>query len=130
MKDKDKLADILGEEATKDVYDWTFVDRKGEIKVKADDSFQDARPFTEGLAAVQSRGKDSKGIWGFINTEFKTAVPFCFEQVSDFRAGLAFANAIESANEKTGCEQYFQGYGIDEQQMYIDKTGKIIKPQW
>jgi len=134
MKDKDKLAAILGTEATEGIYDWTYVDRKGEAKVKLDDTFQDARPFSEGLAAVKTR--PSKGNWGFINMEFKTAIPACFEKVSDFRAGLASVYVVEYANEKPGCEQYFQAIGkeagnfYEARNVYIDKTGKIIKPQW
>ncbi|MBS1797241.1 MAG: WG repeat-containing protein [Acidobacteria bacterium] len=124
--DKDQLTGLLGAEATKDLYDWTYVDRKGEYKVQLKDTFADARPFAEGLAAVSDRG--SKGKWGFINTEFKAATPFCFDKVGDFRAGLALVSVDPYA--ENNCGQYAEFKSGRARDIYIDKTGRAVKPQW
>lgn len=128
-KDAEKLEQIMSAEEMRNFFDWTYVDRKGEIKVALDDTFQDARPFSEQLAAVKPRPND-KGNWGFINTEFKLVIPACFEKVSDFRADLAKVLIYSYAKEIKGCEAYDTGTNHDERNAYIDKTGKIIKPQW
>lgn len=129
VQDKDKLTAIMGAEAMKDFYDWTYVDRKGNIKVPLNDTFQDARPFAEGMAAVKPRPND-KGNWGFINTEFKLAIPACFEKVADFRGGLASVLIYNYPKEIKDCAGYDFGTNNDDRNVYIDKTGKIIKPQW
>lgn len=46
--------------------------------------FEKARPFREGLAAVQHNGQ-----WGFINRQGNWVIPPQFAQVWDFREGLA-----------------------------------------
>ncbi|MCY7345924.1 MAG: WG repeat-containing protein [Pyrinomonadaceae bacterium] len=125
---KEELTAIMGSEVMKDFYDWTYIDRKGVMKVKLDDPFQNARPFAEGMAAVIPRTSDRR--WAFINTEFKLAIPACFEKVNDFRGGLASVFVVQYANEKKGCEQYFQGTGVGSRDAYIDKTGNVVKPQW
>ncbi len=129
VQDKDKLTAIMGAEAMKDFYDWTYIDRKGNVKVPLNDTFQDARPFAEGMAAVKPRPND-KGNWGFINPEFKLAIPACFEKVADFRGGLASVLVYNYPKEIKGCESYDFGTNNDDRNVYIDKTGKIIKPQW
>lgn len=130
VQDKEKLTAIMGLEAMKDFYDWTYIDRKGNIKVPLNDTFQDARPFAEGMAAVKPRPND-KGNWGFINTEFKLVIPACFTKVSDFRGGLASVIVYSYPKEIKGCEAYdFSEEGSGWAAFYIDKTGKAIKPQW
>lgn len=121
---KEELSELLGNDVTSGVYDWVFVDRKGDIKIKINDSFQNARPFAEGLAAIQDRA--SKSRWGFINKEFQSAVPACFDKVGDFRAGLAFVWIVDYEGI---CEQY-KGKDLKNGYLYIDKTGKPVQPQW
>ena len=128
---EEKKKRVHGFGAPADVYDWTFVDRKGNVKIDLENTFREARPFAEGLAAVQSRADVADGRWGFINPEFKSAVPFCFEKVNDFRAGLALVFLVEYANEKKGCERYGAGSGGSaDRNFYIDKNGNVVKPQW
>ncbi len=129
VQDKEKLAAIMSSEEMKDFYDWTYIDRKGNIKVPLNDTFQNARPFAEGMAAVKPRPNE-KGNWGFINTEFKLVIPACFKQVSDFRGGLASVIVYDYAKEIKGCEAYDFGTTYEERFFYIDKTGKRINPQW
>ncbi|CAN5507341.1 hypothetical protein BH11CYA1_BH11CYA1_17640 [soil metagenome] len=61
-----------------------FSDQVKGLDVSAYDS---ARPFHEGLAAVQ---KDNN--WGFIDTEGKLVIPMQYGSVGDFSEGLASAN--------------------------------------
>lgn len=129
VQDKDKLAAIMGADAMKDFYDWTYIDRKGNVKVPLNDTFQDARPFSEEMAAVKPRPNE-KGNWGFINTEFKLVIPACFEKVSDFRGGLASVLVYNYPKEIKGCEAYDLGSDYQDRNIYIDKAGKVVKPQW
>jgi hypothetical protein len=129
VKEEEKLTQIFGAEAVQGVFDWTYIDRKGNAKVPLENTFQDARPFAEGMAAVKPRPNE-KGNWGFINAEFKLVIPACFEKVSDFRGGLASVLIYNYPKEIKGCEAYDFGSNYDERNAYIDKAGKIIKPQW
>lgn len=58
---------------------WGYIDKEGKIVVEP--VYDDARSFSNGLAAVM---KD--GAWGFIDTEGKTAIVPQFEDARDFNS--------------------------------------------
>lgn len=59
-----------------------FVDRSGREAIPL--SFDDAREFSEDLAAVKFNGR-----WGFVDESGAAAIPFSYEDAGSFRAGLA-----------------------------------------
>lgn len=104
---------------------WFFVDK--DFKPLHKDSFGDARPFVEGLAAVRNRPKDGNdAAWGFVKPDMSIAIPNCFDSVGDFRAGLA---RVFPASNASGCSQY-KDVSVSSNYLYIDKTGKAVTPQW
>jgi hypothetical protein len=77
--------------------------------------FDEAQPFSEGLAAVRIGGEED-GKWGFIDKSGKFVINPQFDKTDDFSEGLAPARL---GDEKTG------KWG------YIDKSGKFaIAPRW
>jgi hypothetical protein len=58
---------------------WGFVDAKGDMKIQAE--YDDARSFSNGLAAVCKGGK-----WGFINTRNYLAIEYQFLAADDFNS--------------------------------------------
>jgi hypothetical protein len=76
--------------------------------------FIDARPFSEGLAAVQPRARSGDYRWGYIDREGKLIIPAQFAQAGAFLpGGLALVKL-----DKAGREQ-----------AYIDKSGFVVY-QW
>ena len=61
-----------------------FIDKSGHLV--GTNEFEDARDFSEGLAAVQKNGK-----WGFIDKTGNVVIPFKFGRVGSFSDGLALA---------------------------------------
>lgn len=59
-----------------------FVDMHGEVFIKP--QYEHARPFTEGLAAIQIKDK-----WGFINTGNKLVIPAAYDDAMCFDSGVA-----------------------------------------
>lgn len=97
---------------------FSYVDRKGEIKIKG--PFSAAQRFSEGLAAVSTR-KVSMGGRGktdlrfyhdhdyfYIDKSGKTVIPGTFYEAMPFAGGLA---AVMTDSGKWG---------------YVDKTGKMV----
>ncbi|MEZ4775763.1 MAG: WG repeat-containing protein [Bacteroidia bacterium] len=66
--------------------------------------YQDARPFSEGRAAVRLGNQ-----WGYINRNLETVIPFRFDNARDFRQGFA---TIKSVGK----------WGV------IDGKGKVVIP--
>jgi hypothetical protein len=85
---------------------WGFIDKSGKFAIPP--SFEDAKPFREGMAGIKVHGK-----WGFINAKGETIVePQFADQWTvdwEFSEGLAVVK-------------------IDEKYGYIDKSGKIVIP--
>jgi hypothetical protein len=85
-----------------------FIDANGKIVIEP--AFEEAYPFTEGLAAVQKQGA-----WGFIDTTGRVVIEPQFVTVGFFSGGLATFSDKQRPDKKG----------------YIDKTGKVvIKPQF
>jgi hypothetical protein len=92
---------------------WGFMDKTGTIVVPPRFGF--ARDFSEGLAAVNVRGKlhDNSvhgGKWGFIDASGALVIPAVYSDVrSDFHKGLAYVEE-------------------NDQPIYIDRKGKRVGP--
>jgi hypothetical protein len=80
------------------------VDAQGKWVIPAE--YEDAQPFSEGLAAVQ---KDE--LWGYLDAEGKVQIDFQFAHANSFDEGTAEV-----------------GIFVDEdfQYVYIDAWGKIL----
>lgn len=61
---------------------WGFINTDGEWAIEA--QFEDAEPFSEGLAAVKQKGK-----WGFIDRDRTVIADHAYENVQFFSEGLA-----------------------------------------
>jgi tetratricopeptide (TPR) repeat protein len=79
-----------------------FVDLTGEVLIKPQFSF--ARPFSEGFAAVQVKGK-----WGYISPQNKVVISPIYDEAESFQNGVA---RVAKGNT----------WGL------IDKTGKEVVP--
>jgi len=87
-----------------------YVDAQGTLAIPM--QFDQAQPFSEGLAAVSINGK-----WGYIDKHGKFVIQPQFRGAGPFAEGLAPVNSEQSLmkTEQTGV-----GTG------YIDKTGKLV----
>jgi len=65
-----------------DTYVWGYVDAEGTMQIEP--QYEDAAPFSEGLAAVQLRGK-----WGFIDRTGKVVIKPQFLWPATFEGGVA-----------------------------------------
>ncbi|MBZ5613338.1 MAG: WG repeat-containing protein [Acidobacteriia bacterium] len=113
-----------------------FVDGSGQFKIPA--AFEDALPFSDGMAAVRLRDK-----WGFIDSTGRVVIPPAFEAAYYFREGVAIATTggTEVLIDKTGkvlARGFKQLRGVtaerrvpvsrDEKYGYLDVTGTIAIP--
>jgi WG containing repeat len=78
-----------------------YIDTTGQMVIPQNDSYQVARPFREGLAAIKQGGK-----WGYLDKTGKMAIEPQFAEALRFSEGLA---AVKNG-DKWG---------------YIDKSGKM-----
>jgi len=84
-----------------------FMDKTGKIVIEA--KYDDARDFSEGLAAVQFTNDLGESKWGYVDKEGNVKIDFMFQnEPTSFTSGRAF---IRGTNGKMGI---------------IDNTGKII----
>ncbi len=83
---------------------WAFVNRAGEVVIPG--PFDEARPFSDGLAAVRVGHR-----WGFVDSEGREAIPPRFLAVSDFAAGLAAVQ--EPVNGRWGFLDRSKTYAIE-----------------
>lgn len=66
--------------------EWCFIDNKGVLK--SDKTYEDARPFSNGLAGVKIDGK-----WGFVDLEEELKIPNIFMDAKEFNGkGSCFVN--------------------------------------
>lgn len=93
-------------EAYKQQFRWGFINKKGDLVIKAD--YEEVGNFQEGLCAVQKNNR-----WGFIDKNGKIIVQTIYKTVWAYSNGLA---KILDDNNKVG---------------FIDKNGKmVIQPQY
>ncbi len=83
-----------------------FIDKTGKIVIEP--QFEEAKPFSEGLAAVKVRGSQYSQ-WGYIDKTGKLVIEPKFFNVQRFSEGLA-------------------GVLLDNQWGFIDKTGSVVVP--
>lgn len=125
----------------------TYIDKEGKTKLTLPSEIEKASSFTEGLALAFSNG-----LFGYIDKEGKTAIPFKFNKASKFSEGLArVANYDSTTHEyKWGfinlkgelvinCQfadvsDFANGLALiynGKQYGYIDKEGKfVVNPQF
>ena len=71
---------------------WFFTDGRGDLFGKAKTLvFEDAMPFSCGLAPIKQEGK-----WGFINRSFEVVIPCQYAVVEQFKDNLAYAEIVYS----------------------------------
>ncbi|NNF35015.1 MAG: WG repeat-containing protein [Saprospiraceae bacterium] len=70
------------------MYKWGYLNIKGSLIIQ--DEYDDARDFSEGLAAVNQKGK-----WGYINKAGELIIPFQFRAAGAFSCGLAKVQDFE-----------------------------------
>jgi len=85
---------------------WGFIDRSGKVVIPA--QFDSAGMFSEGLASVKINGKH-----GFINKKGKIVIAPRYFAALDFHEGLAAVREND----------------IDKDWVYVDKQGRIIRPE-
>lgn len=89
---------------------WGFSDENKKIIIEP--KYDDANPFSEGLASV-GQGDYDTGKFGFIDKQGKIIVPFIYDEAESFGEGLAKVGIGDNKTRKYG---------------FIDKTGKVIIP--
>jgi hypothetical protein len=83
--------------------------------------FGDAKPFSEGLAAV----KTNQWRWGFIDKNGKTVIPPVYFDAGEFHEGLAAVQEVK----KCVSDRYHNTFSFCGGKWgFIDKTGKTIIP--
>jgi hypothetical protein len=82
---------------------WGYIDRTGKLKISA--QFEEARPFSEGLAAIRVGGKS-----GYIDRTGKLMIEPQFSFANEFIDGLAIV-------------------WLEKTQNFIDRTGKLLTPE-
>lgn len=128
------------EEYTAPAAYWGFIDTSGKVAISP--QFDDVRPFSNGLAVVNIKGK-----WGAVDHKGVMAIPADYAALSDFRNNLALAVTstgekyfIHAHNKKvldcpfTDCQPFKGDYAvIQDNELFglIDRNGKIlIKPEY
>jgi WG containing repeat len=118
-----------------------YIDASGKTVIA--EAFDEARPFSGGLAAVKGTG----GKWGYINRDGKFAVSPQFQEAGQFSEGLAavanddgewgYINPSARVQIPFGFEEagiFSQGLArveVGRKFGYLDKTGKLaIQPQF
>ncbi len=75
---------------------WSYIDRTGELAMSLMAGFEEAKSFSEGLAAVRAGDK-----WGFINNTGEFVIEPQFYYAFDFSEGLAKVNGVENDQDQT-----------------------------
>lgn len=143
---KDGLARVVSE--TKDGNKYGYLDKEGKMKINA--QFDAAMPFSEGLAAVASKNKETgETKWGYIDDKGSIVISYQFKNLNaenGFSEGLALVNDgkkfgfIDKVGKYIinpqfdGATSFKNGFALIQQGSmvgYIDKEGKIvINPQF
>lgn len=98
---------------------WGFAAPDGTIKIKL--QYEDARRFSEGLAAVK---KD--GLWGYIDKSGRVVIPFKYTYAGDFKRGVAvvMTDAIIDPNGEVIIDHTSYTYNAKMATGLIDHRGK------
>lgn len=89
-----------------------FIDKSGTFRITP--QFQEAKPFSDGLAAARKGNK-----WGFIDKSGEFVIKPRFDtSVDDFKGGLAYVSWTENGDGVLT--------GSPEHNALIDKTGKVV----
>lgn len=95
-----------------------FIDYSGKEVISL--QYTEARPFSEGIAAVALSCKDSiYSYWGFINEKGEEILPIKYKDVGDFHEGLAW---VCIGNNGKGFGYKHTKFG------FVDTTGNIVIP--
>lgn len=86
-------------------YDYMFLNNKGEVVIDLSE-YDSVRPFSEGLAVVEKKGK-----FGYIDTEGNVVIPIKYIDADDFYGGTASVETVEDY-------------------LTIDKDGKVISSSY
>lgn len=116
---------------------WGYIDTMGSFVINP--LFDDARDFSNGLAAVNLHGK-----WGYINKEGKMVISNSFMTCGDFSEGLAIVQGFDKKYhyiDAKGIKKFdcpgdecasfvgeFAVYGVNESFGVVDKNGQSIVP--
>ena len=112
-------AEYYGVKYVVDNRKWGFAAPDGTIKIKL--QYEDARRFSEGLAAVK---KD--GLWGYIDKSGKVVIPFKYTYAGDFKRGVAvvMTDAIIDPNGEIIIDHTSYTYNAKMATGLIDHFGK------
>ncbi|MFN0170351.1 MAG: WG repeat-containing protein [Bryobacteraceae bacterium] len=88
---------------------YAYMDKTGTIRIEGD--YAEARPFSEGLAAVKTSPEHGRNNWGYLNTRGELAIPPSFHSAGPFLKGLARVSFLR--------ENILSGGAIDQ-------TGKVV----
>ena len=112
-----------------------FRDKKGKVIIPA--QYNEARPFSEGLAPVAD-----EGAWGFIDSTGKLVIPFQYDYTEGFSEQLAivqkdsFWGYIDKKgillipcqyDEAASFDQGTAWVKTDDKEFYIDKKGNCVQ---
>ena len=86
-----------------------YMDKTGAIRIEGENA--EARPFSEGLAAVKTSRESGRNNWGYLNPSGEFAIPPNFNSAGPFLKGLALVSYLK--------DSYLFG-GV------IDRTGKLV----
>src|SRR5687767_7652087 len=114
---------------------WGFMNQRGELVIEA--SYDDAGPFSEGMAAVNKNGK-----WGFIDKEGNMVIEPVFKSAWAFHEGfsrvLSFDQADQFINSKgiplkadnwSAADDFSEGRArvkVGNTFGYIDSSGQLL----
>lgn len=127
-----------------------YIDTKGNVAIKP--VFDEARDFSEGMAAVCKINEYGQQMWGFVNAKGEIVVDFSkISYAEDFSDGLAKVKFLLEYRDSSyqfidkegkvvfttnfGCGDFQEGLApiINEEELYgyMDKNGKVvIEPQF
>jgi hypothetical protein len=99
---------------------WGFINRSGEMIIAP--NFDEVRPFSEGLAAVEINKK-----WGYVDGKGQVVISPQFDACGPFKEGLALITIDKGT--ATGWSPLI---GLTKkairEYVYVDKTGKVVIP--
>ena len=109
------LAVVQGGESEE--YRFGYIDTTGKVAIACQYIY--AKPFSEGLAAVQDK---ESGDLGYIDQTGKLVIPFQYDHAGPFSEGMALVGKSEVVDLGDGTSQTVSHYG------YIDTAGKLVIP--